>query len=164
MQKVNSFAAAQTNATVTWKDLEEFRRIWPRHLVVKGIMHRDDAVRAAAIGVDGIIVSNHGGRQLDQAPSPLEVLPGIRAAVGDKVTLMIDGGVRRGADILIALCSGARFVFVGRATLYGAAAGGIAGVRKAISILRGEVDLVMGQIGCTSLADLDESFLLRPGE
>ena len=73
IQKVNSFAAAQTNATVTWHDLKEFRQVWPRHLVVKGIMHRDDAVRAAAIGVDGIIVSNHGGRQLDQAPSPLEV-------------------------------------------------------------------------------------------
>jgi L-lactate dehydrogenase (cytochrome)/(S)-mandelate dehydrogenase len=162
VQKVNSFASAQTNATVTWDDLEEFRKVWPRHLVVKGIMHRDDAVRAAEIGVDGIIVSNHGGRQLDQAPSPLEVLPGIRAAVGDKVTLMIDGGVRRGADILIALCYGARFVFVGRPTLYGAAAAGIAGVQKAISILRGEIDLVMGQIGCTSLEQLDESFLLKP--
>jgi isopentenyl diphosphate isomerase/L-lactate dehydrogenase-like FMN-dependent dehydrogenase len=162
VRKVNSFAAAQTNATVTWQDLEEFRRLWPRHLVVKGVMYREDAVRAAALGVDGIIVSNHGGRQLDQAPSPLEVLPGIRAAVGDKVTLMLDGGVRRGADILIALCYGARFVFVGRATLYGAAAGGVAGVRKAIAILRDEVNLVMGQIGCTSLAELDQSFLLNP--
>jgi L-lactate dehydrogenase (cytochrome)/(S)-mandelate dehydrogenase len=162
VQKVNSFASAQTNATVTWGDLEEFRRLWPRHLVVKGIMHRDDAIRAAEIGVDGIIVSNHGGRQLDQAPSPLEVLPGIRAAVGDKVTLMVDGGIRRGADILIALCYGARFVFVGRPTLYGAAAAGIAGVQKAISILRSEIDLVMGQIGCTSLEQLDETFLLKP--
>jgi len=160
VQKVNSFAAAQTNATVTWADLEEFRRIWPRHLVVKGILHRDDAARAAGLGVDGLIISNHGGRQLDQAPSPLEVLPGIRAAVGDKVTLMLDGGVRRGADVLIALCYGVRFVFVGRATLYGAAAGGVAGVRKAIAILREEINLTMGQIGCTSLSQLDESFLL----
>jgi (S)-mandelate dehydrogenase len=159
--QINAFAAKQAPAaSVTWADLEEFRRIWPRHLVVKGIMHRDDAIRAASIGVDGIIVSNHGGRQLDQAPSPLEVLPGIDEAVGGKVTLMLDGGVRRGADIIMALCYGARFVMVGRATMYGAVAGGIAGVQKAIGILREEVDLVMGQIGCPTIAELDETFLL----
>jgi L-lactate dehydrogenase (cytochrome)/(S)-mandelate dehydrogenase len=124
-------------------------------------MHPADAARAAAIGVDGIIVSNHGGRQLDQAPAPLEVFPAIRNSVGDKVTLMLDGGVRRGADILVALCHGARFIFVGRATLYGAAADGLRGVRKAIEILRREIDLVMGQIGCPSLEELDESFLLQ---
>jgi len=160
--RVNAFAAKQAPASsVTWKDLEEFRQLWPRHLVVKGIMHREDALRAAEIGVDGIIVSNHGGRQLDQAPAPLEVLPGIREAVGDKVTLIVDGGVRRGADIIMALCHGARFVMVGRATLYGAAAGGIDGVRKAIAILREEIDLVQGQIGCPNLAGLDQSFLMR---
>jgi (S)-mandelate dehydrogenase len=161
-QQINAFAAKQAPAnTVTWTDLEEFRRIWPRHLVVKGIMYREDAIRAAQIGVDGIIVSNHGGRQLDQAPSPLEVLPGINAAVGDKVTLMVDGGVRRGADIIMALCHGARFVMVGRATLYGAVAGGIPGVQKAISILREEIDLVMAQIGCPTVPELNESFLLQ---
>lgn len=161
-QQINAFAAMQAPAnSVTWADLEEFRRIWPRHLVVKGIMYREDAIRAAQIGVDGIIVSNHGGRQLDQAPSPLEVLPGIHAAVGDKVTLMIDGGVRRGADIIMALCYGARFVMVGRATLYGAVAGGIPGVQKAINILREEIDLVMAQIGCPTVPELNESFLLH---
>jgi (S)-mandelate dehydrogenase len=161
-EQINAFASRQAPAnSVTWTDLEEFRRIWPRHLVVKGIMHRDDAIRAAAIGVDGIIVSNHGGRQLDQAPSPLEVLPGINQAVGDKVTLIVDGGVRRGADIIMALCHGARFVMVGRATLYGAVAGGIPGVQKAINILREEIDLVMGQIGCPTVAELNESFLLQ---
>ncbi|HLW69250.1 MAG TPA: alpha-hydroxy acid oxidase [Candidatus Binataceae bacterium] len=160
-QAINAFAAAQgPAAAVTWEDLEEFRRLWPRHLVVKGILRADDAIRAAAIGVDGIIVSNHGGRQLDQAPAALEVLPAIRDAVGDKLTLIMDGGVRRGADIVMALCHGARFVFVGRATLYGAAAAGIPGVRKAISILRNEVDLILGQIGCPNLAELDASFLL----
>jgi (S)-mandelate dehydrogenase len=159
--QINAFAAGQAPAaSVTWADLEEYRRIWPRHLVVKGIMHRDDAIRAASIGVDGIIVSNHGGRQLDQAPSPLEVLPAINEAVGDKVTLMVDGGIRRGADIVIALCYGARFVMVGRATLYGAVAGGVAGVQKAIGILREEVDLVMAQIGAPTVADLNDSFLL----
>lgn len=161
-EQINAFAAKQAPAnTVTWADLEEFRRIWPRHLVVKGIMYREDAIRAAQIGVDGIIVSNHGGRQLDQAPSPLEVLPAINAAVGDKVTLMVDGGVRRGADIIMALCYGARFVMVGRATLYGAVAGGIPGVRKAINILREEIDLVMAQIGCPTVPELNESFLLQ---
>lgn len=160
--QINAFAAKQAPASsVTWKDLEEFRRLWPRHLVVKGILHRDDAIRAAEIGVDGIIVSNHGGRQLDQAPAPLEVLPGIREAVGDKVTLIVDGGVRRGADIVMALCHGARFVMVGRATLYGAAAGGVEGVRKAIGILREEIDLILGQIGCPNVAELDQSFLMK---
>jgi (S)-mandelate dehydrogenase len=160
-QTVAGLFATQTPATLIWRDLEEVRRLWPRHLVVKGIMHPADAARAVAIGVDGIIVSNHGGRQLDQAPAPLEVFPAIRDSVGDKVTLMLDGGVRRGADILVALCHGARFIFVGRPTLYGAAADGLRGVRKAIEILRREIDLVMGQIGCPSLEELDESFLLQ---
>jgi (S)-mandelate dehydrogenase len=87
-----------------------------------------DALRAAEVGCDGVIVSNHGGRQLDQAPASLDVLPAIKAAVGDKMTVMLDSGVRRGADILIALCLGAQFCFMGRPTLYGAAAGGLAGV------------------------------------
>lgn len=159
---IAALVARQIPCSVTWRDLETFRRLWPRHLVVKGILHPDDAVRAAEIGVDGIVVSNHGGRQLDQAPAPLEVLPAICAAAGDKLTVMLDSGVRRGADILTALCLGARFVFVGRATLYGAAAGGLPGVRKAIGILRREIDLVMGQIGCPRLEALGPGFLLQP--
>ncbi len=157
--QVADFVAHQMPSIPTWEDLEKFRKLWPRHLVVKGILHPDDARRAADIGVDGIIVSNHGGRQLDRAPASLEALPAIRKAVGDRVTIMLDSGVRRGADILIALALGARFVFCGRATLYGAAAAGIPGVRKAISILRTEIDLTMAQIGCPSLDQLDASFL-----
>ncbi|MBV8889779.1 MAG: alpha-hydroxy-acid oxidizing protein [Alphaproteobacteria bacterium] len=145
----------------TWKDLENYRRLFPRRLIVKGIMHPADAVRAAEIGVDGIIVSNHGGRQLDQAPASLDVLPAIKAAVGDRVTLMLDSGIRRGADILIALCLGANFCFMGRPTLYGAAAGGIPGVKRAVDIFKGEIDLVMGQIGCPSLDHLGPDFLWR---
>jgi len=159
---IAAFVGRQIPCSVTWQDLENFRRLWPRNLVVKGIMHPDDAVRAAQIGVDGIMVSNHGGRQLDQAPAPLEMLPAICAAVADKVAVMLDSGVRRGADILTALCLGARFVFVGRATLYGAAAGGPPGAHRAIDILRKEIDLVMGQIGCPSLAGLGPGFLLQP--
>src|SRR5262249_56550671 len=100
----------------------------------KGIMSPDDALRAIDVGCDGILVSNHGGRQLDQAPGSLDVLPAIRAAVGDKLTLLLDSGVRRGADIIIALCLGADFCFFGRPTLYGAAPGGVAGVQKAIGV------------------------------
>jgi len=157
--QVADFVSSQMPSVATWADLEKFRKLWPRHLVVKGILDKNDAIRAADLGVDGIIVSNHGGRQLDRAPASIEVLPLIRAAVGDRVTLMLDSGVRRGADILIALALGARFVFVGRATLYGAAAAGIPGVRKAISILRREIDLTMGQIGCPSLDQLDTTFV-----
>ncbi len=143
----------------TWRDLETYRRLFPRALVVKGIMSPADAQRAVDVGCDGILVSNHGGRQLDQAPATLDVLPAIKAAVGDKATILIDSGVRRGADILIALCLGADFVFFGRPTVYGAAAGGLAGVKKAVEIFRGEIDLVMGQIGCPSLSELGPDFL-----
>jgi (S)-mandelate dehydrogenase len=149
------------NNAQTWRDLETYRRLFPRKLVVKGIMHPGDAMRAADTGVDGVIVSNHGGRQLDQAPASLDVLPAISAAVGERLSVMLDSGVRRGADILIALCLGARFVFMGRPTLYGAAAGGISGVKKAIDILREEIDVVMAQIGCPSLAELGPDFLWR---
>jgi L-lactate dehydrogenase (cytochrome)/(S)-mandelate dehydrogenase len=161
-EQVYNFARAlQPYNAQTWRDLERYRRLFPRNLVVKGIMSAADAMRSAEIGCDGIIVSNHGGRQLDQAPAPLDVLPAIKEAVGDKLTIMLDSGVRRGADILIALCLGAEFVFMGRPTLYGAAAGGIPGVHKAISILRGEIDLVMAQIGCPSLDQLGPDFLWR---
>jgi len=147
----------------TWRELEIYRRLWPRTLIVKGILHPDDAVRAAQIGADGVIVSNHGGRQLDRAPAPIDVFPAIKAAVGDKLTLMLDSGVRRGSDIVVALCLGARFVFVGRAAVYGVAAGGRPGAKKAIEILRDEIDLVMGQIGCPNVERFGPEFLLRDG-
>jgi L-lactate dehydrogenase (cytochrome)/(S)-mandelate dehydrogenase len=143
----------------TWRDLETYRTLFPRALVVKGIMSPQDAQRALDVGCDGILVSNHGGRQLDQAPGSLDVLPAIRQQVGDKLTLLLDSGVRRGADILIALCLGADFCFFGRPTLYGAAAGGLAGVKKAVDIFQNEIDLVMGQIGCPSLGELGPDFL-----
>src|SRR5690606_28455140 len=119
-----------------------------------------DAVRAADLGVDGIVVSNHGARQLDRAPSALDVLPAIAAAVGDRLTLMLDGGVRRGADVVIALCMGAKFVFLGRPTLYGAAAGGMAAVKLAVTILRDEIDITQAQIGAPRLADLGPQLLM----
>jgi (S)-mandelate dehydrogenase len=164
-EQVYNFARSiQPFDAQTWRDLEHYRRLFPRNLVVKGIMSPADALRAVEIGCDGIIVSNHGGRQLDQAPASLDVLPAITEAVGDKLVVLLDSGVRRGADILIALCFGAKFVFMGRPTLYGAAAGGIPGVNKAIAILREEIDLVMGQIGCLSLNELGPDFLWRDDE
>jgi len=158
---VASLVAAQTQQALSWKDIDNFRRLWPRNLVLKGIMRPDDAIRAAEAGVDGIMVSNHGARQLDRAPSPLEVLPSIRDAVGDRVTLMLDSGIRRGIDALIAFCLGAKFVFLGRMTLYATVAGGTAGATKALGILRREVDLAMGQIGAPDLKCLGPDFLLR---
>jgi (S)-mandelate dehydrogenase len=156
---VADFMASQTPSIQTWRELESYRRLWPRKFVVKGIMHPDDARRAADLGVDGIMVSNHGGRQLDRAPSPLEMLLQITQAVGSRLSVMFDSGVRRGSDIVIARCLGARYVFVGRATLYGAAAGGASGVRRAIDILRDEIDRVLAQIGCPSVDELGPQWL-----
>ena len=157
---VAAFVATQTPTSVTWKDVENFRRLWPGKFVIKGIMHPDDALRAQSIGVDGLMVSNHGARQLDRAPAPIDVLPAINEAVGDKMTLMLDGGVRRGADVITALCLGAKFIFMGRPTLYGAAAGGTAGATKALGIFRREVDLIMAQIGAPDLAALGPHYLM----
>jgi L-lactate dehydrogenase (cytochrome)/(S)-mandelate dehydrogenase len=160
VETVASLVAAQTTAPLTWDDVKRFRDLWPRKFVLKGIMHPDDARRCAALGVDGIMVSNHGARQLDRAPSPIEVLPAINEAVGDKVTLMLDSGVRRGADIMAAFCLGAKFVFVGRWTLYGVAAGGLPGAKQALEIMRNEVDLSMGQMGVPNLSVLGADYLM----
>ena len=148
----------------TWKVLEMIREIWPGNLVVKGIMHPDDAILATDMGANGIVVSNHGGRQLDRAPSPLEMFPAIKTAVGDRSTLMLESGVRRGSDIVIALALGARFCFFGRPTLYGAAAAGPPGIRRVIDIVRTEIDLVMAQIGCAKLSTVGPEVLMPPGE
>jgi (S)-mandelate dehydrogenase len=153
---IATFVTQQTAATLTWADIENFRKIWPRKMVIKGIMHPDDALRAAEAGIDGIMVSNHGARQLDRAPAPLDVLPAIQQEVGDRMTLMMDGGVRRGADILAALALGVKFIFMGRPTLYGAAAYGQAGAAHVINILSNEIEVNMKQMGCTSLDQLPD--------
>jgi (S)-mandelate dehydrogenase len=155
--------AAQTPASDHgWNDLEQYRRMWPGKLVIKGILHPEDALRATAIGADGIIVSNHGGRQLDLAPSPIEVLPAIREAVGPEQTLMVDSGIRRGSDILVAMCLGAQFAFMGRPTLYGVAAYGLPGAEKAIDILRREIDINLAQLGCGGVEGLGPHVVMRP--
>ncbi|MDH2357656.1 alpha-hydroxy acid oxidase [Bradyrhizobium sp. SSUT112] len=159
-KKVTDLLTSQLPAPMTWKHVERYRELWKGNFVLKGIMHPDDAVRAHSLGVDGIMVSNHGARQLDSAPSPLDVLPTICDAVGDRMTVMLDGGVRRGLHALIALCMGAKFVFQGRPTLYGVTAGGVAGAAKALAIFRREIDIGMAQIGAPKIADLGPQFLM----
>jgi len=141
--------------TITWKHLEELRRRWPRKLIAKGILSVEDAVRAADIGCDAIVISNHGARHLDSSVSSLEVLPAISAAVGDRLNIIVDSGFRRGSDIVKAIALGADAVMVGRATLYGLAAGGEEGVAHALDLLNEEIHRVLGQIGRVSLDDLD---------
>jgi L-lactate dehydrogenase (cytochrome)/(S)-mandelate dehydrogenase len=144
-----------------WSDIERYRKTWKGNLVIKGILHREDARIAAETGVDGIIVSNHGGRQFERAPAPIEVLPGIVEAAGSRLTVMMDSGISNGVDMLIAFALGAKFVFVGRATAWGLIVGGLAGVKRSIEILKNQADLGMAQIGCNAPADLTKATLLR---
>ncbi len=158
--QVLDLLASQHPTAATWDDVARLRKLWPRNFVIKGIMQPADAIRAAAMGVDGIIVSNHGARQLDRAPSPIEVLPAIRDAVGDKLTLMLDSGIRRGSDVLTALCCGAKFAFVGRWTLYGVAAGGQAGAHHTVGMIRDDIGSVMCQMGAPDVRCLGPEFLM----
>lgn len=144
---------------VSWEHLRRIRDAWQGPLVIKGLLHPDDAREAVRLGANGLVVSNHGGRQLDAAPSPLEMLPLIRAAVGDQAELILDSGVRRGSDAVIARCLGARSIIFGRPTLYAVAAAGQAGAARALQIMRNEIDMVLAQIGCPSFEALDASYL-----
>ncbi len=146
---------------VTWDDVEWLRRAWPRKLLLKGILDVADARRAVELGCDGIVLSNHGGRQLDGCISPLEALPDVKAAVGASAAVLVDSGFRRGADVVKALALGADAVMVGAAMLYGLAAGGEAGVRHALDLLTGEIDRILGQLGCNSLEELGPHLLAR---
>lgn len=142
-----------------WEHVALMRRLWKGKLVIKGILARDDAKIAGDHGIDGIIVSNHGGRQLDSAISPLRVLPGI-AEVAGGMTLMMDSGIRRGTDVLKALALGAKFVFVGRPMLYAAAVAGEAGVRHALRLLHDEVDRDMAMAGINTLTEMTRERLM----
>jgi L-lactate dehydrogenase (cytochrome) len=143
---------------LSWKHLELIRRLWNGRLVVKGILDKDDARIARESGADGIIVSNHGGRQLDGAVAPLRVLPGIAAQAGG-MTVMMDSGVRRGTDVLKALALGAQFVFIGRPFLFAAAIAGEPGVRHAIKLLQDEIDRDMALLGIEALAEMRRELL-----
>jgi isopentenyl diphosphate isomerase/L-lactate dehydrogenase-like FMN-dependent dehydrogenase len=134
--------------SLTWDDVKTFRKMWPGPLLLKGVNRVDDALQAINHGVDGIIVSNHGGRNMDSAPATIRVLPDIAEAVGEKATVILDSGVRRGSDIVKALALGAKAVLTGRATLYGTAVAGEAGAAKAIQVIRTEMDKTMAYTGC----------------
>jgi isopentenyl diphosphate isomerase/L-lactate dehydrogenase-like FMN-dependent dehydrogenase len=147
--------------SLTWDDLRTLRKLWPHALMVKGILRAEDARLAADCGVDGIIVSNHGGRAVDSTRAPIEILPEVVAAVGNRVTVLVDSGFRRGADVVKALALGATAVLIGRATLHGTAVAGEAGAARAIEIYRDEIDRLLAMIGCPGLAALDASYLAR---
>ncbi|HEU4647389.1 MAG TPA: alpha-hydroxy acid oxidase [Burkholderiales bacterium] len=144
----------ELDASFDWDDLKALRDAWPRKLLLKGIVRPDDAVRAAAAGCDGIVVSNHGGRQLDGAIATLDALPAVARAAGKKLTILLDGGVRRGVDLLKARALGAQGVLTGRATLFGVMAGGEAGAARAIEILAGEYERAMMLCGVARTADI----------
>ena len=157
MENVNSLAAwieHQFDPALSWKDVEWIKNIWPDKLVLKGILDAEDARTAVKVGADAIVVSNHGGRQLDGAPSSISALPKIADAVGSDVELMFDGGIRTGADALRALALGARACMIGRAYIYGLGAGGQAGVAKAINILEKELSVAMALTGVNSIKEI----------
>jgi len=154
--------ALKLNDSLTWEDVRALRKLWPRTLMLKGILRTQDAVLAADCGADAIIVSNHGGRVVDGAIAPIEALPKIVDAVGKRMTVMVDSGFRRGTDVVKALALGAAAVWVGRATLYGTAAAGEAGAARAIAIFREEIDRTLALLGCDSVAALARDHLALP--
>jgi len=158
MENVTSLAqwtASQFDPALSWKDVEWVRSLWPGKLILKGILDVEDAKTAAKTGAAALIVSNHGGRQLDGAPSSISVLPKIVEAVGGEIEVMFDGGIRTGQDVLRALAFGARSCMIGRAYVYGLGAGGEAGVAKAIEVLGTELDVTMALCGARSVRDID---------
>jgi isopentenyl diphosphate isomerase/L-lactate dehydrogenase-like FMN-dependent dehydrogenase len=156
--------AALARSVVTWEDLRWLRELWPGHTIVKGVLTADDARRAVDEGAAAIVVSNHGGRQLDGVSASIRALPKIVAAVNNQVEVLMDGGIRRGGDIVKALCLGAKSVLLGRAHAYGLAAAGQPGVARALEILRADVERTLRLLGCPSVTDLDSSYVDVSGD
>ncbi|MBV9633171.1 MAG: alpha-hydroxy-acid oxidizing protein [Methylobacteriaceae bacterium] len=162
MENVRSLAgwtATQFDPTLDWKDIEWIRSIWPGKLILKGILDVEDARIAAGTGASALVVSNHGGRQLDGAPSSISMLPRVVEAVGSQIELMFDGGIRSGQDVMRALALGARNCLIGRAYIFGLGAGGQAGVTAAIEIIRKELDVTMALTGVKSIAEIGRHVL-----
>jgi L-lactate dehydrogenase (cytochrome) len=150
---------SQFDPSVTWDDVAWVRENWNGRLVVKGVLDPEDARRAADAGIDGVVVSNHGGRQLDSVPSTARALPDVVDAVGDQVEVLADGGVRTGLDVVKMVAMGARAVLVGRAWAWAVAARGEAGVRHVLDVMKADIDTALGLTGQTAVADLDRSAL-----
>ncbi len=155
-------ATALSESTVTWADLKWIRRLWSGPIVVKGILVGDDAKRAVDEGAAAVVVSNHGGRQLDSTPASVRALPEIVSAVNSQVEILVDGGIRCGSDVVKAICLGARAVLIGRAYAYGLAAGGAPGVTTALTMLRAGVERTLRLLGCASVQDLGRSYVNVP--
>jgi len=164
MENVNSLAqwiAGQFDPALSWKDVDWIRSLWPGKLVIKGVLDVEDAKLAARTGATALVVSNHGGRQLDGAVSSISALPKIVDAVGGQIEIMFDGGIRSGQDVLRALALGARSCLLGRAYLYGLGAGGEAGVARAIEIIRNELDVTMALTGSNSIAEIGRHLIAQ---
>jgi len=160
---LSKWVAEQFDPTLSWKDVEWIKSLWPGKLILKGILDVEDARTAAKTGAAALIVSNHGGRQLDGAPSSISALPPIADAVGSDIEVMFDGGIRSGQDIARALALGARSCMSGRAYIYGLGAAGQAGVTRAIEIMRSELDITMALIGVSRIADINRGTIVdRP--
>ncbi len=159
MSSLSAWTQQQFDPALSWKDVEWVKRVWGGKLIVKGIMDAEDAKQAVACGVDALTVSNHGGRQLDGAPSSISVLPHIVDAVGDKVEVWMDSGIRSGQDVFKALAMGARGTLIGRAFLYGLGAAGKSGVAKCLDLIRNELDITMAMCGKTGIGEINSDVL-----
>ncbi len=157
--QLGQWTASQFDTSLNWKDVDWIRSIWPGKIIIKGILDVEDAREAVKTGAQALVVSNHGGRQLDGAPSSIEVLPEVVAAVGDQIEVMFDGGIRSGQDVVRALALGARSCMIGRAYAYGLGAAGAPGVAKAIDIIRNEMLVTMGLCGVNTIDEIDEHIL-----
>jgi 4-hydroxymandelate oxidase len=156
-----AYFASMLDPALSWKDIEWLRSVTSLPIVIKGLVRADDAVRAAQHGAAAVVVSNHGGRQLDTAPATIDALPAVVDAVGDRLEVLLDGGVRRGVDVIKALALGARAVLLGRPVLWGLAAQGEQGVRRVLELLRDELDLSLALCGCTSVGDVGPDLVGR---
>ena len=161
MSSLADWTVNQFDPRLSWDDVREIRKQWGGKIIIKGILDVEDAKQAVNVGADAVVVSNHGGRQLDGAPSSIAALPAIVDAIGDKCEVWMDGGIRTGQDILRAVALGAKGTLIGRAFLYGLGAGGRDGVSKVLEILHKELDLTMALCGRSKLAEVDESILIR---
>jgi L-lactate dehydrogenase (cytochrome) len=159
LDRLSQWTASQFDTTLNWKDVDWIRSIWPGKLIIKGILDVEDAELAARTGAQALVVSNHGGRQLDGAPSSIALLPKIADAVGSKLEVLFDGGVRSGQDVMRALALGAKACMIGRAYAYGLGAGGEAGVAKAIEIIRNELATTMGLCGVNTIGEIGRQVL-----
>ncbi len=159
LSELGKIAMREYDPTVTWRELEWMAGQWNGPVAVKGILRADDARRAVDCGAKAIVVSNHGGRQLDHAAATLEALPAVVKAVGHRAEVLLDGGIRRGTDVVKALALGARACLIGRAYVYGLGAGGEAGVRRALQLLRAEIERALALLGCPTVRELDRSLV-----